>query len=915
MNTACSDGYPQYIYTSHMQNTPLKPPSTEQQCVIDRIKLNCNVCVPSVAGSGKTTTILHIANQLPDKRIGLLTYNARLRAETKERVQNHYLNNIEIQNFHSFCVNHYPGYEGHTDSGINRLLKNPPDPSTTNYSYDILVIDEIQDMNSIYYELSCFVLSMVALNNTNEMPQLCVLGDPRQSIFQYSGADERYLLHADRIFNFNNRKWCTVRLSTSFRITTTMANFINYALMHRLPGNEHIISTKAHIIRREKDTNIVVAAPKPRYHICNLFHRSETTRSAPYNEIVRYLAMGHKPEEIIVMASSIKSERSPIRCLENELKTYLPSLQVFVQTDNDAKIDSDLVAGKILFTTYYKAKGIERGVAIVIGMDNSYFVMREKAAGENYDENPLLLPNPLYVGVTRGLTHLSLFHHFQNDYLPFIDVAQLERTCDMIISKPLKLPATSRPSRSPPSTKVTDLVQHLASCISDDCMKMLNDNNAITYHPTNPSDSIDIPAKMVQPNGRCESVREITGTVIPCYYEYVRSGKTHMSILDQLHSINYHTQIANIHTAVTQHGRNLHQASSSGASPPSIKCLLDDDDDDDDDRVQQLQLQQQQQQLKLLSQSFMEQQASGFMKRQYLQSHAPILAVSSESDYGTEESEEDEDTDLVNTQTEAIIAYDLNKITAKRLTLSEAMFVANCWNAHLSGYVNPVYQIKTYDWISAPQIELCMARMDQLNIGSNGKFEVPMETPANKLTLNRMLRGAADCIDDRYVYEFKCVQSIQPQHILQLVLYIFMNNHASPKSTSNSTSKQDNPFNNPFQKYKSHAHPQPNAPVLKHGRLVNILTNQIVDIVNIPTIIDQIVYHLFSAKYAQKTRISDAHFIKNATNCSKTYMSKYFPKSNKPKKKNPIPNTRSNNPHDDNVVYQLRRRTVVANNK
>jgi hypothetical protein len=278
---------------------------------------------------------------------------------------------------------------------------------------------------------------------------------------------------------------------------------------------------------------------------------------------------------------------------------------------------------------------------------------------------------------------------------------------------------------------------------------------------------------------------------------------------------------------------------------------------------------------------------------------------------------EDEDTDLVQTHTEAIITYDLNKITAKRLTLSESMFVANCWNAHLSGYVNPVYQIKTYDWISEPQIELCMKRMDQLNIDLNGKFEVPMETPENKLTLNRTLRGAADCIDKNYVYEFKCVQSIQPQHILQLVLYLFMNNHASPHSTS------DKPIN-PFQKYKPQAtNANANAKPLKHGRLVNILTNQIVDIVNIPAIIDQIVYHLFSAKYAQKTRISDAHFIKNSTHCSKTYMSKYFPKpkTNKPKtnksktnKQNKKKNNQPNN-DDENVVYQLRHRTiVVANN-
>jgi HrpA-like RNA helicase len=44
-------------------------PSTEQQAIIDAIKSGNNVAVNAVAGSGKTTTILGLAAQCPERSI------------------------------------------------------------------------------------------------------------------------------------------------------------------------------------------------------------------------------------------------------------------------------------------------------------------------------------------------------------------------------------------------------------------------------------------------------------------------------------------------------------------------------------------------------------------------------------------------------------------------------------------------------------------------------------------------------------------------------------------------------------------------------------------------------------------------------------------------------------------------------
>ena len=61
--------------------------SIEQNNIIEQLALNNNVVVDSVAGSGKTTSNLHIASFFSNMNILLLTYNSKLKLETREKVQ------------------------------------------------------------------------------------------------------------------------------------------------------------------------------------------------------------------------------------------------------------------------------------------------------------------------------------------------------------------------------------------------------------------------------------------------------------------------------------------------------------------------------------------------------------------------------------------------------------------------------------------------------------------------------------------------------------------------------------------------------------------------------------------------------------------------------------------------------------
>ena len=99
----------------------LNEASDEQKAIIDSIK-DHNVKVNSVAGSGKTTTVLHMAKQYKDESILLLTYNARLKMETRKKKDNLGLRNLEVHSYHSFCVSNYDN-RCYKDAAIINFLK------------------------------------------------------------------------------------------------------------------------------------------------------------------------------------------------------------------------------------------------------------------------------------------------------------------------------------------------------------------------------------------------------------------------------------------------------------------------------------------------------------------------------------------------------------------------------------------------------------------------------------------------------------------------------------------------------------------------------------------------------------------------------------------------------------------------
>ncbi len=476
-----------------MSNYKLSPMSMEQEQIVKSVVSNNNVIIDSVAGSGKTTTCLHICTQLPAKRILILTYNSRLKIESREKVRLLNLKNVEVHSYHAFCVKYY-NEKGYRDDGIQQSILDDL-PTKKLFSYDIIILDEQQDMTQLFYKLAKKILS----DNLVGDIQICSFGDIYQNIYQYAGSDARFLIYADKIFSefTKDKPWETLKISTSYRITTQIANFININML------------KTDRLKAIKN------GPNVKYVIADSFKDEYI-----YGEIVKYLKIGYLPEDIFVLGASLKrgKKMSPICRLENKLVSS--GIPCHASLSDDSKVDDDIIRGKICFASFHQVKGMERKICIVYGFDESYFNYFAK------DLDRTKCPNVLYVALTRASDRLILMHDYHNNFLPFIDRQVLNTTCDVVINK--KYVGGAKPSSVPITIAVRDLIKN----VSNDSMNYIF--NLVKYaHITEPNKNpIHLQSKIKTKNNLYEDVSDINGLAIPAIYEYNNTNQ--ISMIEQI---------------------------------------------------------------------------------------------------------------------------------------------------------------------------------------------------------------------------------------------------------------------------------------------------------------------------------------------------------------------------------------------
>ena len=438
-------------------------PSGEQTAVVHALLEGRHVTVNAVAGSGKTTTVLFLAAYLLAERRGrrilLLTYNKDLKEETRIRVEMLGLRSqVEAHSFHAAGYKYY-SYECAKDQGLRHCVlsecttwRAKPGP------YDFVVIDEAQDVDRLKFAFTARLVqkSLVA---GRMPPQFLVIGDERQAIYDYAGADVRFLRLADRgVWSAagDARPWARLKLTTSFRITPQMAMFVS-DIMLRSPG--YIVSSRSW-----------AGAVKVDYWVGSAFANARRVAK----EIIALVRMRRcGAGEIFILASSVKQAalklnadyeaQTPMQVINQLLsEERIPCRVTLSDADACAKEDS---VGYVLFSTMNQAKGRERRLVYVLGFSVDYFAYSARDAPRTQ------CPNLLYVACTRAKERLVLVaERYEGDCLPFLDVSRHDSWARAVKhsmefeQRPLE-PQSEQPLEAISAVPVTELLTHQAEFV------------------------------------------------------------------------------------------------------------------------------------------------------------------------------------------------------------------------------------------------------------------------------------------------------------------------------------------------------------------------------------------------------------------------------------------------------------------
>lgn len=478
-------------------------PSEEQQLAIQHIINGHNVVLDAVAGSGKSTTILSMAQQMPGKRILQIAYNAMLRKEIQVKIKTAEIKNVKVHTFHSLAVRYYLP-SAHTDTGIRKIMISDMAPKSRIPPYDIIVLDEAQDMSFLYYQL----MTKFAVDMSHKF-QLLVLGDFMQGIYEFKGADIRALTHAPSIWKshpcilspiFHE---CTLKMS--YRITRQMARFVNDALL----GEDRL--------QAQKD------GPQVAY----LRNNRRNLEYVVLSQINQLLAEGASPGEIFVLGASVKGINSNIRKMENALVSK--GVPCYVPMFDTEGIDDRVIEGKVVFSTFHSVKGRERKYVFVMGFDQSYFHYASNLPTDR-------CPNTIYVACTRATHKLFLLekddyptdrpleflkktHHELRDE-NYVEFKGTPRTIFYVEDKSATANSSAKIEKFHDVTP-TDLVKYVPEHVLE-AIAPLMDTIFIQEVEPKEGEELDIPNMICTSSQLYEDVCDLNGIAIPSmYYDHI----------------------------------------------------------------------------------------------------------------------------------------------------------------------------------------------------------------------------------------------------------------------------------------------------------------------------------------------------------------------------------------------------------
>jgi hypothetical protein len=377
----------------------------QQQHIVQTALAGHNVQVFAMAGTGKTSVSLQMAQELyyhHRKRTLLLCYNKGLRADTEIRRKKMKIGDyLDVRTIHS-ATGFYAKQVCNTNVPLEKVLKKGQLVRECNY--DVLIIDEAQDLTPLYYA-ACQLLIQHSPN-----VQLIVMGDILQRVYGFNGARAEYLMYPEQYFG---RPFVQCRMSVNFRCSKKILDYINRICdieqfrdspLYREWFAEHEAVLKAAWGSGFQACEKAIAEehlhPDVTEACCDTW--SEEFYNLLHKEFQSHKEQQHKDHDIYMLSHSVKPNMQFVK----RVIQYLGKYKNFYFVDENKAVNPKLQYNKVGLSTYCGFKGRERDHIIVffsgVWLENKLLLEQRS----NQVKDPSNLSNNLYVALSRAIKSL-----------------------------------------------------------------------------------------------------------------------------------------------------------------------------------------------------------------------------------------------------------------------------------------------------------------------------------------------------------------------------------------------------------------------------------------------------------------------------------------------------------------------------
>jgi hypothetical protein len=322
--------------------------SSEQLIFIQKVKEGKNVLVDACIGSGKTTAIQQLCNELPTNlKILYLTYNKLLKIDAKSKIKN---KNVTVTNYHGFAYIQLK--KAGISAGISDLIQ------TFNYKkpdleqYDILIIDEYQDIEQELSEMLYFIKSQ------SPHMQIVAVGDMEQKIY------DKTTLKVPEFINDFLQDHIKLEFTRCFRLSSEIGLKLGRIWKKTIIG---------------VNTNCIV-------------------NKMSIDEVVSFLSE-QEPKDILCLGARTGDLANTLNRLEKDFSDKFNKSTVFASiSEKDGVGATQPNPSSAIFTTFDSSKGLERKICVVFDYTESYWQVRISKPQQSYK----ILRNIFCVAASRG---------------------------------------------------------------------------------------------------------------------------------------------------------------------------------------------------------------------------------------------------------------------------------------------------------------------------------------------------------------------------------------------------------------------------------------------------------------------------------------------------------------------------------